>query len=184
MKPHIQTTPFTGAASAILTILNHDNPKIQLTKENEFKIWNKSVLLPTRASCIFALATFAQQQGLSPEVIVENTTYNFPDYRFYRYTKQDVDDASFMSKIYLQKAQKNNVPITTKEITLELIKAKLQQNKTILLRINTKPIRNKKRNTSNYVVVQKYQNKMFQIIDPQQGGLSVPEETFVEAFET
>ncbi len=53
-----------------------------------------------------------------------------------------------------------------------------------MLRINTKPIRNEKRNTSNYIIVQKYNNHHFQIIDPQLGGLSVPEETFQEAFET
>tara|TARA_Y100000310_G_C20630568_1_gene788396 strand:+ start:133 stop:531 length:399 start_codon:yes stop_codon:yes gene_type:complete len=129
MKPYIQTTLFTGAVSALLTILHQHNPKIQLNRKNEFKIWNKSVLLPTRASSIFALANFSKRQGLKPEVIVENTNYSFPDYRFYRYTKQDVEEATFMSKIHLQEAKKNKVPIVIKVIDLKCIKKELQKKK-------------------------------------------------------
>tara|TARA_Y100000310_G_C20641424_1_gene794142 strand:- start:313 stop:906 length:594 start_codon:yes stop_codon:yes gene_type:complete len=180
MIPYLQTTPFTCAASSLLTILHHFN-KIPLTKENEFKIWQKTALLPTRASSIFALANYAKD--LNPKVIVEKTEYDFPDYRFYRYKKEDIKEAAFTEKIHLKEAKMNNLKIEKKSITFNELK-KETENKLILIRLNTKPIRNEKRNTSNYIIITNYQDNHFQIIDPKLGGLSIPEKVLEEAFET
>lgn len=184
MNPYFQTTPFTTAASSLLTILHHFNPKVKLTKENEFKIWRTTVVLPTRASSIYALANYAQKCGLSPKIIVEKRQYNFPDYRFYKYKKEDIDHAVFSAQQYLKEAEQNNIFIKEKEITLKYVKKELQQNRVILLRLNTKPIRKEKRNTSNYLVVHGYKNKRFYLIDPAAGAFSIPEETMKEAFHT
>ena len=186
MIPYLQTTPFTCAASSLLTVLHHFHPEIGLTRENEFKIWQKTALLPTRASSIFALATYAQNQGLKPTVIVENKSYDFPDYRFYRYKKEDIEHAAFSSKLRLKEAEKNQIKIEEKPITFDDIKKKVKNNinNIIIIRINTKPIRNEKRNTSNYIIVNNHQNNYFQIVDPKLGGLSIPEYILKEAFET
>jgi predicted double-glycine peptidase len=182
MQPYLQTTPFTCAASALLTVL-HNTKKTKLSKENEFKIWKATVNLPTRASSVYALASYAHEQGLNPKIVVENTKYDFPDYRFYRYTKQDIEQADFSAKLNLKRAKDKGIEITKSNTTLEDIKKELKNNM-ILLRINTKPIRNEKRNTSNYIVVYNYQNNHYQIVDPKLGTLSVPEKVMEEAFQT
>ncbi len=183
MKQYLQTTPFTTAPSALLILLHHYNPKIKLNRENEFKIWGESVNLPTRASSIYGLALCAKKNGLKCKVIVENKEYDFPDYRFYRYTKEDVENAFYCSKLYYQSALNNDVEIEEKKIIFNEIKQLLKKHH-LMLRINTKPIRKEKRNSSNYIVVFDYKDNMFSIIDPKCGELSIPEPTFKEAFET
>ena len=184
MKPYKQTTSFTTAASSLLTILTTLNPEIKATREIEFDIWKKTVNLPTRGSSIFALANYAKQHGLNPKVIVAKKEYDFPDYRFYRYTKEDIEQAAFSELQYLQEAESNDIEIEEKSILLNDIKNRLEDNKIILMRLNTKPIRKESRNTSNYVVVHNYQDNYFQIFDPALGALSIPEEVMQEAFET
>ena len=116
MQPYLQTTPFTCAASSLLTILHHFQPQIELSPENEFQIWRETVTLPTRGSSIFALANYAKKQGLNPRIVVESKKYGFPDYRFYRYTKEDIDLAAFSSSMHLKEAEKNQIPIEEREI--------------------------------------------------------------------
>ena len=184
MQTHNQTTPFTTAASSLLTILATLDSRIKATKEKEFEIWRKTVNLPTRGSSIFALATYAKEQGLNLQVIVEKKEYNFPDYRFYRYKKEEIEEAKFSSKQHLKEAERQGVKIEEKTINLVNIKSKLNQNKILLLRVNTKPIRNEKRNTSNFIVVFGHSNHYYHIFDPALGGISVPEKLMEEAFYT
>jgi len=184
MNTYKQTTPFTTAASSLLTILTTLNPEIKATREKEFDIWRKTVNLPTRGSSIFALANYAKQHGLNPKVIVAKKEYDFPDYRFYRYKKEDIEQATFSESQHLQEAENNNVEIKEKSFTLNDIKNELNNNKILLMRLNTKPIRKENRNTSNIIVVHAYQKNYFQIFDPALGALSVPEEVMREAFET
>ena len=182
MKPYFKTTTFTTAASALLTILNNLNSEIEATQNKEFEIWQKSATLPTRASSIFALAAYAKKCGLNPTVLVEEKEFSFPDYRFYRYTKEDIDHAKFSEKLFLNQAEENGVEIKESKITLEMVKKHIQDNKTILLRLNTKPIRNEKRNTSNYIIVHGFSAGYFHIIDTAFSALSIPEEVMQEAF--
>ncbi len=183
MKPYFQTTPFTTAASALVSILHYVNPHFSPEKENEFQIWHNTVNLPTRGSSIYALALYAQEQGVQPTVVVEKPEYSFPDYRFYRYTKEDVEHATFSEETYRRKAENAGITIHTKQITLTDIK-KVLDNNILLLRLNTKPIRNQKRNTSNYIVVTGYADGYYHIIDPAFAALSIPELTMQEAFES
>ncbi|MBU0470687.1 MAG: peptidase C39 family protein [Nanoarchaeota archaeon] len=184
MQPYFQTTEFTTAASSLLIILNHFKPEISLSKEQEFKIWRETVNLPTRGSSVYALAIYAKKQGLDLKVVVEEKEYGFPDYRFYRYTKEDIKQAEFCSNMYLKEAEKMNLMIEEREITLENLKKELNDNNILLLRINAKPIRNSKRNTSNYIAVTGYDGSKFQIIDPAFGALSIPEEMMAESFDS
>ncbi|MFH1972736.1 MAG: peptidase C39 family protein [archaeon] len=179
MKPYKQTTEYTTAASSILTILSHFN-KLKPTEENELKIWRASVTLPTRASSIYSLALIAKE--LNPIIIVEIKEYDFPDYRFYRYSKEDIEIATKSSDIHLQQAINHNIEIKEEEITIKQIKQLLKEN-ILLLRLNTKPIRNSNRNNSNFLVVYDFNNN-YKIIDPLQGDLEVTEQIFNEAFKT
>ena len=174
MKIYYQSTEFTTAASSLLTIIQFFKEEIKLTKENEFDIWQKTVNLPTRASSIYALANYAKNVGLDPEVIVEKREYSFPDYRFYRYSKEDIEHAKDSSLMHLKKAMINGVKINEGSIDLNTVKGKLEKGKIIILRLNAKPFRNIKRNTSNYLVIHGFNEKYFQIIDPMLGGLSIP----------
>ncbi len=184
MIPYFQSTPFTTAASSLLTILHKYKPEIALTKENEFDIWKKTVNLPTRASSIFALATYAKKKGLQPRVVVENESYNFPDYRFFRYTKEDVEHAAFTADMHLAQAKRFQVNIQVENITLDKIKKELKEGKTLLLRVNAKHLRNGKKNTSNYIVVHAYDGNYFSIVDPCFGALSIPEHIMEKSFHT
>jgi len=86
--------------------------------------------------------------------------------------------------MHLKKAMINGVKINEGSIDLNTVKGKLEKGKIIILRLNAKPFRNIKRNTSNYLVIHGFNEKYFQIIDPMQGGLSIPEEVMNEAFES
>ncbi len=183
MIPHIQSTSFTTAASALLTVLHHFNPEIPKTKEKEFDIWHQTATLPTRASSIYALANYAHQHKLKPKIVVGTQNYSFPDYRFYRYTKEDVHHAEFSEDKHRKAAITNNIPITERTITLNEIK-ELSKNNILLLRLNVKPIRNEKRNTSNYIIIHGYNNNYFHLVDPALGGLSVPENVMKDAFDS
>ncbi len=182
MIPYQQSTPFTTAAASLLNILHHFT-NLELTKENEFDIWHKTALLPTRASSIYALASYAKQQGLHPKIILENDEYSFPDYRFYRYKKEDIEQAAFSEKIYHEKALQHKISIENRDIMIHEIQALVKDN-ILLLRLNTKPIRQEKRNTSNYIIVHGFKDNHFHIIDPAFGSLSIPTETIKEAFDT
>lgn len=179
MIPYFQTTPFTTAASSLLTILHYFN-KAEATQQQEFKIWQKTVTLPTRGSSIYALAQYAAQKGLQPKLVVEDKQYKFPDYRFYRYTKQDIDHATLSATLHLKTAEQH-VEIEERPITFEEIKEKAKDH-FIILRVNAKPLRNSKRNTSNYIVVHNYQNKQFSLIDPATAAFTVPEQLLEEAL--
>ncbi len=183
MIPYLQTTHYTCATSSLLTVLHHFDPDFELSREKEFEIWKKTANLPTRASSIFALANYAKLYGLNPTVVVERMEYDFPDYRFYRYTKEDIDLASFTDQQYLKEAERNGVTIEQREITFNTIISELQHH-ILIIRMNTKPIRKEKKNTSNFIVISCYSNGHFQIVDPRLGALSVPEAILREAFES
>ncbi len=184
MQPYFQTTSFTTAAASLLTILSHLKPEIQHSKLREFDIWRSSVNLPTRASSIYGLATYAKKCGMNLKVIVESKEYKFPDYRFYRYTKDDVEHAGFTSNMHQKKAEIEDISIEERKFTIKEITDELKKGKVMLLRLNTKPIWQSKRNTSSYVVLHGFEDNLYNIIDPAFGALSIPKETLEEAFDS
>ena len=161
MKPYFATTGYSTVASSVLTIVHFLNEEVSLTREEEFKIWQQTTILPTRASSIFALAKYAKEKGCTVKVIVEKEEYDFPDYRFYRYTKEDVDNAKLSAKLLRQDAIGAGINMEVKDFTLNDVDKELLDNKIILLRLNVKALRNMKRNSSNYVVINNYNNNKF-----------------------
>ena len=183
MKPYSQTTDYTCASSALLMALNHYNPSIKLSTENEYDIWLNTVVLPTRASSIFGLAVYAKEKGLNPQIVTEEISYVYPDYRFKRYKKTDIEKAKEIAKIYLKKAQQLNIPIQERSFTLDFVKQLLKKKKKILLRVNAGVLRDTK-STSNFIMINDFKNNQFNIFDPAQGELNVSEEKMQEAFDT
>jgi hypothetical protein len=182
MEIYKQTTKYTGAASSLLMVLNHFG-KLELTKENEYKIWQNSAQLPTRVSSIFALAVIAENVGIKTRIVVGNTKFEYPNYRFKRYKLKDIEQAKFTSSIFLRKAKEKKIPVEERNFDLEDVKKRLREGKTIMLRINVGKLRGKKV-TCNYVVVNGYSNKKFLMIDAKKGKMLVPEEEMQEALET
>ncbi len=180
---YIQKTPYTTAASSLINVLAHVKKDYSPSEEDEFKIWMESANLPIRASSIFGLALAAKKRSLKPEVYVESEEYDFPDYRFYRYKKEDVELAKKSSEIYKKKAKKENINTVTTQINIDLIKELLRKNY-LLVRINVKDLRNLKSNSSNYLMFKNYENKEFTIIDPIQGEIKVKEDTIVSCLES
>lgn len=182
VMPYTRSTSFTTAAASLLSILHHFNPEIKLSKENEFKIGHNSANLPTRSCSIYGLANYAHKCGLKTRVVVEKKEYDFPDYRFYRYKKEEVEHAAYSDGLHLNEFEENNIRLKVEEMLLEDVKKELAGNNILLLRLNAKPIRNTKRNTTKYVVVHGYDGKYFNIMDPALGDLSIPEKVMEKSF--
>ncbi len=182
MKPYIRTTGYTNAAAGLLVIINHFKPEFKLSKENEFRIWHASANLPVRACSIYGLAVFAKKEGLSPKVIVGEKEYEYPDYRFKKYKKVDIDNARFSSKMHAKKADKEGISIEERDFRIEDVKKILDEGKIVLLRVNAGVLRNSK-STSNYVVVFDY-DENFSIMDPNQGDILAGDEQLLKAFNT
>ncbi len=182
MEAYKQTTKYTSAASSLLMILNHYG-KLDLTKENEYKIWQNSAQLPTRVSSIFALAVIAENLGIKTSIVVGNTKFEYPNYRFKRYRLKDIEQARFTSSIFLKKAKEKRIPIKTRDFDLEEVKQHIKEGKILMLRINVGKLRNKKV-TCNYVVVYGYSNNKFLIMDARNGKMIIREEDMREALET
>lgn len=182
MQPYTQTTDFTAAPSCLLSILNYFN-KLETTRENEFKIWMKTALLPIRASSIYGLALLSKKYGLNPKIIAGNLDYEYPNYRFKSYKLRELNQAKLTSRLYFKKARKEKIPIEKKELSFEDVKTLLNHKNILLLRLNVGIIRNTK-SVSNYVAVFGYGNNKFLINDSRLGKVLIPEDQMREAFET
>lgn len=181
MQFYKQTTEYTCAPSALMMIINHFKENFKLTKENEYMIWKDSVVLPIRAASIYGLALFAYTQGLKFSVCAQNLEYDFPDYKFKGYTKQEVEQAKFMSKLYLKRLKKLNIQIEERDFNIRDIKRQLYNGKILLLRLDAGVFREKGR-TSNYVVVSGIRNSRFVIYDPMQGRITLNEDQLRESL--
>jgi hypothetical protein len=185
MQPYKQTTRYTCAAASLAMIINHFKPAFALNRENEFGIWHRTAALPTKGACIYALAIYAHEQGLSPKVIVGNHNYKFPGYRFKAYKKKEIDVARISSKMFYNKAKALGIPVEEKEFTLDHVKRLLGKGNILLLRLVIGIIRGSKdnRRSSHYLAITGYYNRKFTIIDPRKGIINVTEDIVKEAFD-
>lgn len=184
MQPYKQSNEYTGGAAALLMVLNHYDPKIELTKENEYAIWRKTVALPVRASDIYGLALVAHEHRRRVRVIVGELQYQYPNYRFQGYKLSEIDDAIFMSGLFYKQLKRFGVEVIKKEITFDHVKDTLKGDKIIILRLNSGALRNGKA-SSNFFPIFKYGDRKFLIADPQDGQKKlVYEDRMKEAFET
>lgn len=165
MQTYKQTTSYTGAASAILTIMHHLDPSIELNDENELDIWLSSILPPTKASSIFGLSVYAKKKGLQPKIVIEDKHYSYPDYRFKRYTKKQIELAEKISKRYMAKCDEEGILILERDFDVNYIDGLLQKEKILLVRINAGRLRGTK-STSKYIVVSGKDKMDYVIYDP------------------
>jgi hypothetical protein len=183
LESYKQTTNYTGAASALLAILSYFE-KLEPTQENELDIWMKSAILPTRASSVFGLAMIAKQHGLQPKIVIEDAQYTYPDYRFKRYTKKQIDLAEIIANTYKKRAEESEILIVEKDFDVNYIDALLDKGKILLVRVNAGRLRGT-RSTSKYIVVykkSKEKGKYF-IIDPRRRRKKITREDLEESLE-
>jgi hypothetical protein len=184
LESYKQTTNYTGASSALLCVLHHFFPEeIKLVEENELDIWLSSVIVPTRASSIFGLAIYAKHKGLQPKIIIEDANYTYPDYRFKRYTKKQIELAEKIADRYKNKCEQENILIVEKNFDVNYIDSLLQKNKILLVRVNAGRLRGTK-STSKYIVIykkSKEKDKYF-IIDPRRRRKKVTREMLEESL--
>ena len=185
MRPYTQTTEYTTAACSLMLIINHLDQNYPLTRANEFAIWRESINLPTRAPSIYGLARYAKAHGLNPTVVVESTEFDYPDYRFKRYTKSDVDLAQFANKQHIKEAEDANVPISERAITFEEIEGLIKDGHVLLVRLNEGIFRGVG-STSKYVVLYGKEDDDYLVADPilDDPLITVDEDTLRESFET
>lgn len=168
-----------------MLIMHHLDEKYLLTRAHEFDIWRESVNLPTRAPSIFGLARYAKEHGLTPTVVVESPDYDYPDYRFKRYKKTDVDLAKFSSKQHMTAAESANVPINERAITFEEVQGLVKDGHTLLIRLNEGIFRDVG-STSKYIVLYGFEEEMYLVADPllDKPLITVDEDTLRESFDT
>lgn len=183
MQAYTQTTEYTTAACSLMAVINHFKPDFQLSRENEFLIWQRTANLPVRASSIYGLAIFAKEQGLDPTVVLGEKEFDYPDYRFKRYTKKEIDEAKFSSKLHNKRARELGIKIDEREFDFKEVKELLKKGRVLMLRLNEGALR-ESGSTSKYVVVYESKNKEFSVMDPKQGLVKVNEDLLKEAFET
>lgn len=184
MKLYKQTTSYTCAACSLIMVINHFKPDFKLNRENEFKAWRDTINLPTRASSIYGLACLAKREGLSVKIILEEKEYEYPDYRFKGYTKKEIDDAKYMSKIYAKEAYYLDIPIEKKEVKIEEIMNMLNEGKIIILRVNAGVFRDTK-STSKYLpFFKRKDSELITVLDPVKGELLVNQKAIKDAFDT
>ena len=182
MEFYRQTTDYTCANSSLLMVIHHFKPEFKMTRENEFKIWLSAANLPTRAPSIYGMGVFAKKEGLNVRLVMEEKEYDYPDYRFKGYTKKEIDEAKFMSKLHSKEANRLGIPIEERDVTLEEIKSLLSQGKILMVRVNAGTFRDTK-STSKYLVFFKKREE-FMVVDPLRGEFSLDERMLEEALET
>ena len=184
MEFYRQTTEYTCAASSLMMVLNHLNKDFKLSKENEFRIWRHSANLPVRASSIYGLAAFAKDYGAKVSVVLGEKEYDYPDYRFKGYTKKDIDEAKFCSRIHAKNARNANIPIAQSSFSVSDIESYLKDNKILIMRVNAGIFRDS-RSTSKYLVIAGLDSKgYFQVFDPAKGELFISKAVMAKAIET
>ncbi|MCC7574890.1 peptidase C39 family protein [Candidatus Woesearchaeota archaeon] len=184
MELYKQTTDYTCAACSLMMILNHFNPDFKLNRENEFKVWRETVNLPTRAPSIYGMACFAKKLGLDVRIILEEREYDYPDYRFKGYTKKEIDDAKYMSRIFAKELFSLEISLEERELKLEEILAFLNNGKILLLRVNAGSLRDT-RSTSKYLPFFKRQgSELITVLDPMKGEILIDQKALEESFDT
>jgi hypothetical protein len=185
LESYKQTTNYTGAASALMSIINFFKKDYEMNEDKELDIWLKTAILPTRASSVFALALYAKHLGLEPKIVIEDKHYTYPDYRFKRYTKKQIELAEKVANRYLLKCEEERILIVEKDFDVNYIESLLLKKKILLVRLNAGRLRGTK-STSKYIVIYKKSkrdpNKYF-IIDPRRRRKKVTREMLEEALE-
>lgn len=184
MKTYLQTTPYTGAAASLIVIMNHFDASYDLSRENEFDIWRQSAPFPIRGCSIFGLALYAKEAGLDPKVVVGDSEFQYPRYRFKRYKKIDVEMASFATEVLHKKCKDADVHIEEHEFTLADVKKHLAKDCVLLLRLDSGYMRDGASVLdAHYYTVWDYQQEEFIVMDPLEGEKNMPEEEFKAAFD-
>ena len=182
LESYKQTTNFTGAASALLSILHHFG-KAPATQDTELDIWLHSAILPTRASSVFGLAMYAKDKGLQPKIILEDAHYTYPDYRFKRYTKKQIELAELVANRYKRQAEEKGILIVERDFDVNYIDTLLDKDKILLVRVNAGRLRGTK-STSKYIVIYKKSKELgkYFIIDPRRRRKKIDREDLEESL--
>ena len=184
MELYKQTTDYTCAVCSLMMVINHFDPSFKLSRENEFKIWRETVNLPTRAPSIYAMASFAKREGLDVRIVLEEKEYDYPDYRFKGYTKKEIDDAKYMSRISAKEIFNLEISLEEREITIQEILDLLNSGKILILRVNAGALRDT-RSTSKYLPFFKREgSQLITVLDPVKGELLIDNKALEESFET
>lgn len=184
MKQYKQTTLYTSGVACLMMVLNHFKPKkFELSRENEFRIWQRTATLPTRGGCVFAMALIAAENEIPCYVVVGDPEYKFPFYRFDRLRKSEVEDANYTTQIFRKELEEKGVKIEVRDFELKEIKKLLGKGKKIITRLNYGFLAGKKRPRINYYLLDSYKDKKFLVYDSFEGKRYIEEETFKEAFD-
>src|SRR3989344_1751971 len=187
MLSYKKSTKFTNIAASLMLVLNHFDSSIELNRENEFKLWQKTVILPTRGPCIFLSALQAHNSKIPTKIIAESTDYKFPQRSKIKnlfFSKKEIYDAKFSSELNIKEAKKHGVKIEIRPFDFTEVINHLKQNKLILLRINIGPLI-KARSIPDYILLYGFGNDKFLWANTFEGqNTKIPKEKLKECFTT
>ncbi len=165
-------------------ILHYFNTDYKLNRKNEFRVWQRSVNLPTRGTNIFGLAIIARDKGLDVRVVVEDPRYKFPEYRIRGYKLREIEMAAYASELYYKRSKRLGVHVEERKFNLAEVKRLLKEGRILMLRLNMALFRKGKldKRTTNHFPVFEYKNKRFLIGDPLKGLKYIDEKVMEEAF--
>ena len=187
MLSYKKSTKFTNISASLMLALNHFDQSYKVNRENEFKLWQKTVILPTRGSCIFLSGLQTHKKEIPTKIIAENTDYKFPQRSKLKnlfFSKKEIYDAKFCSELNLKEAKKQGVEIMLRDFDFSEVINNLKQDKIVILRINIGPLI-KARSIPDYILLYGFGNDKFLWANTFEGQTTkIPKEKLKECFTT
>lgn len=188
VKFYKQTTRFTCGPACVLMILHYYFPqKYLLSRENELRLWQKTVRSPLRGTSIFALASVLQKEGLKTKVYVGKIKYSSLFWQRYKelgITKEDIDLAVEITKFYYQEALENGVGVKKTNLKFGQIDNFVQKSDFVILRTNIAVLKKGEKNLSHYIVIREKKGAKYHIYDPYQREFWLKRDILEKAFTT
>lgn len=188
MKIYRQTTEFTcGPASVLMTLHHYFPQRFALTRENELRLWQKSVRSPLKGTSIFALASILQKEGLKTKVYVGKIKYSSLFWKKYKelgVTKEDMDLAAEITDFYYKDALKDGVVIKKTSLEFRNVERFIKESDFVILRTNMGSLKKGKKNLSHYIIVAEKENSKYHVYDPYNGEAWLDRKVLKRAVDT
>lgn len=183
-----QTTKFTCGPACALMILHHYFPqKFPLDRENELRLWLKSVRSPVKGTSHYAIALLLHKEDFKIKVYIGKIKFSSLFWRQYKelgVTKKDMELASIIEDFYYKDAVRDGVYIKKVNLKFRDIEEFIQKSNLVILRVNMKVLNAKLKNLTHYIIVSEKRDSKFHIYDPYNGEYWLKRKKLEKAFVT
>lgn len=164
--PHYpQTEEFTSSAACALMVLKYLNPKTQMKKDDEFKIWQEAVNGSVWHGSRYGLAYALSKRGAKPQII-SNAKEEGYEKKLAVYEGVNIETLSAAFKEIKQKAKDAKIKESYGITTINTLKKHLNGGKIPIVVVNANALNPYLEDSPHWVVVKGYDNDTFYINDP------------------